>query len=156
MDMSSAQPQRSSNVLVARIARIFTLLGVVLLVLAAGFALQERLATRSLLRSIAVVSENVATQDAMGAVSYASRLRFRLSSGESVVLDDPQHSDDASDPDYVTGAIVPVAYPAGHPEQARIATSWHLYHRAWVVGIIGTILFDLGLILRLILKRIRA
>jgi hypothetical protein len=154
--MSSAQPQRSSNAPVALVARILTLLGLVLLVFAAGFALQEWLATKSLLRSTAVVSENVGTQNAMGVVSYASRLRFRLPSGESVVLDDPQHSDDASDPDYVTGATVPVAYPAGHPEQARIATSWRLYHRAWVVGIAGTVLFDLGLVLRLVLKRLRA
>jgi hypothetical protein len=154
--MSSAQPLPSSNAAVTLIARILILLGMVLLVLAAGFALQEWLSTRSLLRSTAVVSENVTTQDATGAVSSISRLHFRLPSGESVGLDDPQQSSDANDPDYVTGATVPVAYPAGHPEQARIATSWRLYHSAWVAGITGTALFDLGLVLRLILKRLRA
>jgi hypothetical protein len=154
--MPPASPKRSFGTLPAFVARILSTLGLSLLAIAAVFALHTWFTTRSLVRATAVVSENTATQDATGVVSYTSRLRFRLPDGETIVIDDPNRSDDANDPDYVTGATVPVMFSAGHPEQARIATSWRLYHSAWIAGITGTILFDLGLVVLLMLKRRRA
>jgi hypothetical protein len=154
--MSSAQSPRSLSSLVSLGARILTSAGVALLALAAVFALHTWLTTRSLVRATAVVSENAATQDANGIVSYTSRLRFRTASGEAVIVDDPHHSTDADDPDYVTGAAVSVAYLVGHPEQARVATVWRLYHAACIAAIWGTVIFDVGLVVLLILKRYRA
>ena len=130
-------------------ARIFPGLGLGLLFLAALFACKSWWGTLPEIMASATVTENTANQTTDGTVIYTSHLRFRLPSGEMATLADPVTSNDPDDPDLSTSAVVPVLYPPGHPERARVATIGRLYKVALILGILGVVIFDVGLIFRL-------
>ncbi|QMV17572.1 DUF3592 domain-containing protein [Granulicella sp. 5B5] len=131
-------------------------IGGVLMALAALSAANTWWTFKSWPRAEAVVTETSASQDAMGNVTYATHLRFRLPSGQLVTFTDPVTSTDPDDPDLPTAATVPVAYPSGLPGSARIASIGRLYRLAIVLGILGIAFFDVGLISRLRLKKSQA
>jgi hypothetical protein len=124
--------------------------GVLLLALAAVAAGHSWWGDHELLHATATVTENVGTFAPGGGVSYSPRLRFRTPSGEiQQVLAAPG----SSDAEFAPGASVPVAWPAGEPQRAGIATVWRVYRTAIWLGIWGTVLFDLGWLLRLRAQR---
>jgi hypothetical protein len=124
--------------------------GVLLLALAAISAGHSWWSDRAQLHATATVTENVATFAPGGGVSYTPRLRFRTPSGEiQQVLAAPG----SSDAEFAPGASVPVAWPAGEPLHAGIATPWRVYRAAIWLAILGTVLFDLGWLLRLSAQR---
>ncbi len=119
--------------------------------LCAVFAAHTWWTFRTFVRIPATVTENVSTQDARGEVVSVTHLRFQLPGGRIVNFIDPVRSED---PSFATGEIVPVIYPVHSPESARVATVWRLYFVACVLGIIGILLADIGLILGRLHKRI--
>lgn len=143
---------RARQRIVPPLARLLPGLGVLLLALAAVFAGCSWWRDRAQIHATATVTENVATFAPGGGVRYAPRLRFRAPDGEIVqVLAEPGNSD----PEFVPGASVAVAWPAGEPQRAGIATVWRVYRAAIWLGILGTVLFDLGWLLRLGAQRRR-
>ena len=128
------------------LARWLPRLGGLLLALAVLFAVHSWWLSRGLLHATATVTENVAAFAPGGGVLYHPRLRFRTPAGVSVqVLAAPGRSE----PEFAAGTSLPVAWPAGDPQQAFIATAWRVYGTTIWLAILGTILFDLGWILRL-------
>lgn len=148
-----SDPRPRWGPLLALPARIFPGLGLGLLFLAALFACKSWWGTLTEIRVSATVTENTAKQTTDGTVIYTSHLRFRLPSGEMATIADPVTSNDPDDPDLSTSDVVPILYPAGHPEQGRVATIGRLYKVAILLGILGVVAFDVGLILRLRLNR---
>jgi hypothetical protein len=134
-------------------ASLLIWIGGALLVLAAASAANTWWAFKSWSRAEAVVTENSASQSTKGDVVYATHLRFRLPSGQLATFIDPATSTDSDDPDLPTAAVVPVIYPSGHPESARIGSISRLYKTAIILGILGVALFDLGIIFRIRLNR---
>jgi hypothetical protein len=128
--------------------------GILLLVLSAGFAVHSWMYARSQTRAIGTVVENVATVAAEGTV-YVTHVRFRLPNGELVNFVDPIRSSENEDPSLATGTVVPVLYPPGNPKAAIVATIGRAYFGAIVLGILGIVFFDLGLIFRFTLRRQR-
>ncbi len=141
------------NQLLALAANVFPRLGLVLLTIAALFALHSWLGTRGLARATAVAAQNTAVQAPDGTVLYTTRLRFRLPSGQNILFADPIQSTDADDPTFATGALVPVLYPSSNPAAARVATLTRLYPWAIAFGVLGAALLDLGLFVRWRSKR---
>jgi hypothetical protein len=129
-------------------ARVCPWLGGVFFALAAGFAVHSWLYLQSGLHAQATVTETVASQAPDGTVTYATHLRFRLPSGEVVSFVDPVLSTSADDPSFVPGRVVPVLYPANKPTAAVIVTVWRVYFVAIVLGILGVVFLDLGIVLR--------
>jgi hypothetical protein len=129
-------------------------LGGALMLLAAAFALHSFAFARSQQRSLATVTENVATFGPQGGVLYAPRLRFRSASGAIVQI--LMAGDEASEPAFQPGETVPVLYPVGHPEQAVLATVWRAYRAAIVFVVLGIFLFDIGFVLRVVVRRSRS
>lgn len=121
-------------------------LGVLLLLLAAGFAARSWSFARHRMRAVATVTENVPHFAAGGGILYYPRVRFRDGSGALVLVESKIGSEDA---EFAAGETVPVLYLAGDPQHAVIATAWHLYPAAIWLGIIGTIVFDVGLLVLL-------
>jgi hypothetical protein len=121
-------------------------MGLLLLALAAVFAAGSWWHNRMLLHATATVTENVAAFAPGGGVVYRPRLRFRTPSGDNAQVVIPQGRDE---PEFAAGTNVAVAWPSGEPERAVIATVWRVYRFAIGLAILGTVLFDLGWILRL-------
>jgi hypothetical protein len=134
-------------------ASLLPWIGGALLVLAAVSAANTWWTFKSWFRTEAVVTENSASQDAKGDVLYVTHLRFRLPSGQMVTFIDPSTSTDPDDPALPTAAVTAVVYPAGHPESARIGSISRLYKTAIILGVLGVVFFDIGIIFRLRLKR---
>lgn len=120
-------------------------IGVVLVVIAAGFALHSWNFARTRVRAMATITENVSGFAKQGGVVYTPRFRFRLPSGELVMVQAANGSDDVEFP---AGENVPVLYRAGDPQGAVIATVWVAYQGAIIFGALGAALFDLGWVLR--------
>jgi hypothetical protein len=133
----------------APLATLLPALGVLLLAMAAVFAGHSWWRDRAQLHATATVTENVATFAPGGGVSYTPRLRFRAGGEFKQVLAAPG----GSDAEFAPGESVPVAWPAGEPQRAGIATVWRVYRAAIWLGILGTVLFDLGWLLRLSAQR---
>ena len=127
--------------------------GGVLLLLAAGFGVRSWIYTRGRVRAIATVTENVSSFAKQGGVVYTPRLRFRLPSGGWMMVEARSGSDEIEFP---AGETVPVLYRAGDPQGAAIATVWRVYYAAIVLGLWGTVLFDLGWVLRVLIRQRRA
>jgi hypothetical protein len=124
--------------------------GGLLLVVAAGFAVHSWMSARGRVRATATVTENVAGFAKAGGVVYTPRLRFRAASGEVVMVLAGPGSDEI---EFAAGETVPVLYRAGDPQGAVIATVWRAYFAAIVLGVLGTALFDLGWVLRGMVRR---
>jgi hypothetical protein len=120
-------------------------LGVALLVVAAGFAVRSWMFARGRVRAVATVTENVAGFAKEGGVLYVPRVRFRGANGSLVTEEIGPGSDEI---EFAAGETVPVLYRADDPKGAVIATAWRAYHWAIVLGIWGTVLFDLGWVLK--------
>jgi hypothetical protein len=120
-------------------------IGLVLLVIAAGFAVHSWLFARTQQRSIATVTENISTFAPQGGVIYLPRLRFRTPSGEIVQV---LASTGIDEVEFAAGETVPVLYPPGKPEAAIIATTWRAYRAAIIFGLLGILIFDIGLIVK--------
>ncbi len=128
-------------------------IGGFLLALAAVSAANTWWVFRSWSCAEAVVTDNSASQSTKGDVVYVSHLRFRLPTGQLSTFIDPATSTDPDDPDLPTAAVVPIVYPPGHPESARVGSISRLYKTAIILGVLGVAIFDSGIIFRLRLKR---
>ena len=115
------------------LGRVLPSVGVLLLLMAAGFGVHSWMSTRGRVRSMATITENVSGFAKEGGVLYAPRFRFRTASGELVT--------------------VPVLYRAGDPQGAVISTVWRVYYGAIVLGLWGAALFDLGWAMRVMLRK---
>jgi hypothetical protein len=124
-------------------------LGIALLLIAAGLAMRSWNFARTRVRAIATITENVSGFVKEGGVVYTPRLRFRLPSGELVMV---QAASGAEEIEFPAGETVPVLYRAGDPQGAIIATVWRAYEGAIVFGVMGVVLFDLGWALRLMVR----
>ena len=127
------------------VGTVLVRIGGLLLVLALGFAGHSWEWARHRVRSEATVVENVAQFAPGGGVVYVPRIRFRAGNGELVQLLSGPAKDD---PEFDPGEIVPVLYPAGDEKDAVIATVWRLYFWAILFAIAGTVLFDVGLVIK--------
>ena len=125
-------------------------LGVILLMIAAGFAAHSWNFARTRVRAAATITENVSGFAKEGGVIYTPRFRFRLPGGELVTGEDVEGSEDIV---YAAGETVPVLYRAGDPQGAIIATAWRAYEGAIVFGVLGVILFDVGWAVRVAMRR---
>jgi hypothetical protein len=124
--------------------------GVVLLALAAGFAVRSWIFARGRVKAVATVTENVSGFAKEGGVLYVPRVRFRAVSGEWVMVEIGPGSDEI---EFAAGETVPVLYRADDPRGAVIATAWRAYYWAIVLGIWGTALFDLGWAMRVLMRK---
>jgi hypothetical protein len=124
--------------------------GGVLLAAAAIAALIAWSAIRGELRATATVTENVTVMSANDGILYTPRFRFRTTDGELIQVLANEHAEEAEFP---AGSVVPVLYSADHPERAVIATTWRIYSVAILMGVSGAILFDVGFLLRIVLRR---
>jgi len=124
--------------------------GGVLMALAALVAAWDWYGTRPSLRATATVTENVAEMVPGHGVLYSPRLRFRTQTGSLIQVVIPDKTDAIEFP---AGTVLPVLYPAANPAQAHLATVWRLYATAILLAVLGVVLFDAGLILRILLRR---
>ncbi len=127
-------------------------LGGLLLVLGAGFAVRSWSFVRTQERASATVTEDVAVNAADG-ILYYPRLRFRAGSGVLVQVLGQPGSDEIEFP---AGTEVPVLYPVDHPERAIIGTVWRMYSTGIVLAVLGVVVFDLGLVMRIAVRRMKA
>jgi hypothetical protein len=134
-------------------AVFFPRFGALFVALAIGFGVHSWLATRSAIRVIGTVTENVATKAPDGETVYVTHFRFRLPSGEIIAAVDPILSSENDEPDFAASADVPVLYPPGDPHAAYIATRVRTYFTAIWLGVLGVALFDFGLVLLFAMKR---
>ena len=142
--------KRSFERVTPPLAVVLPPIGLVLVVIAAGFAVHSWNFARTRVRAIATITENVSGFAKQGGVVYTPRFRFRLPSGELVMVQAASGSDDIEFP---AGENVPVLYRAGDPQGAVIATVWLAYKGAIIFGALGAVLFDLGWVLRRRLRR---
>ncbi len=133
------------------LAAVLPWIGLVLLVVAAGLAVRSWNFSRVRVRATATVTENVSGFAKQGGVVYTPRFRFRLPSGELVMVQAAKGSEEIQ---FAAGETVPVLYRAGDPQGAVIATVWLAYRGAIVFGVLGAALFDLGWALRVMLARV--
>ncbi len=132
------------------LAGLLPLVGLALLLVAAGFAAHSWNFARTRVRATATITENVSGFAKEGGVVYTPRFRFRLPSGELVTV---QATEGDEDIEFVAGETVPVLYRRGDPQGAIIATAWRAYEGAIVFGVLGAALFDVGWALRVMLRR---
>ena len=123
------------------LAAMLPLVGIVLLVVAAGFAGHSWNFARTRVRATATITENVSGFAKEGGVVYTPRFRFRLPSGEWVTA---QAARGAEEIEFAAGETVPVLYRVDDPQGAIIATTWRAYEGAIVFGVLGVVLFDVG------------
>jgi hypothetical protein len=135
-----------------RAAAILPWLGGALMVLAAAFALHDWSFVRTQRRATATVTEDVAVIVPGVGVLYYPRLRFGAASGLVQVLGQPG----TSEIEFPAGTVLPVLYRAGHPEGAIIGTVWRMYPTAIVLAVLGVALFDVGFVLRVVVRRNRS
>jgi hypothetical protein len=119
--------------------------GGALLLLAAVFAAHSWWATRGWVQAQATVTENVESFAPGGGILYRPRLRFRTREGQIVLVLSRRGSDDV---EFEAGKAVPVIYRAADPQSATIATVWRIYTVAIWLAFLGTVSFDVGLVLR--------
>ena len=124
--------------------------GGMLLLMAAGFGARSWMFARGRVRAVATITENVPGFAKEGGVVYIPRFRFRATSGELVTV---MARSGGEEIEFAAGETVPVLYRAGDPQSAVIATAWRAYHAAIVLGLWGVALFDLGWVLRGIVRR---
>jgi hypothetical protein len=141
--------RRSFELIAPPLATWLPPLGVVLLVVAAGFAAHSWNFARTRVRATATITENV-SEFARDGVIYTARFRFRLPGGELVAAQDGEGSEDV---EFAAGETVPVLYRADDPQGAIIATAWRAYEGAIVFGVLGVILFDVGWAVRVAMRR---
>jgi hypothetical protein len=132
------------------VAAVSPKVGLLLLVIAAGFAAHSWNFARGKVRAEATIAENVAGFAKGGGVVYTPRFRFRTPRGELVTVLNSSGNEEA---EFAAGDTVPVLYRAGDPQGAIIATVWLAYQGAIICGVLGTALFDLGWALRVMLRR---
>ena len=131
-------------------AAILPWLGGVLLLVAAAFALHSWSFVRTQQRATATVTEDVAVIVPKEGVLYSPRLRFRSVDGaQAQVVAQPG----SSEIEFAAGDTVPVLYPAGHPERAIVGTAWRMYPAAIVLAVLGVVLFDVGFLLRVVMRK---
>jgi hypothetical protein len=132
------------------LAGALPLVALVLLLVAAGFAVRSWNFARTRVRATATITENVSGFAKEGGVVYRPRFRFRLPRGEIVTVQAASGDEDVA---FAAGETVPVLYRAGDPQGAVIATAWQAYRGAIVWGVLGAVLFDVGWGLRVMLRR---
>ena len=125
--------------------------GLLLLAVSAGFGLHSWSFSRSRVRQVVTITENVATLNRQGEVVYTPRFRLRLPDGELLTMEAVNNR--SHEIAFPAGERVPVLYPSGDPQGAILATVWLSYRGAIVCGVLGAALFDLGWVLRLKLRR---
>ena len=124
--------------------------GAWLLVIAVGFGVHSWMFAQGRVRAIATITENVSGFAKEGGVVYIPRFRFRTENGE---LETVLARSGSEEIEFAAGENVPVLYRAGDPQSAVIATAWRAYHAAIALGLWGVALFDLGWVLRGIVRR---
>ena len=133
-----------------RLAVVLPWVGGVLLLIAALCGLRSWRFARGRVRATATITENVSHFAKEGGVLYHPHFRFRSGSGELVQVMDAKGTEDI---EFAAGDTVPVLYRSGDPQGAIIATVWRAYYGTIVFGLWGTILFDVGWVLRILLRR---
>jgi hypothetical protein len=131
------------------LAGVLPVLGIAMLLVAAGFAAHSWNFARTRVRAIATITENVSKFAEQGGVVYTPRFRFRLPGGELVTV---QAAAGDEEIEFPAGETVPVLYRAADPQGAIIATVWRAYEGTIVFGVLGVVLFDLGWALRVWLR----
>jgi hypothetical protein len=146
--------RKSFEHMASPLAGVLPLVGMVLLVIAAGLATHSWMFTRTRVRATATITENVSGFAKEGGVVYTPRFRFRLPSGELVTVQAASGPANSSgEIEFPAGETVPVLYRAGDPQGAIIATAWRAYRGAIVFGVLGVVSFDMGWALRVMLRR---
>jgi hypothetical protein len=149
MPLLDRLPLRVKNVL-AGAAFVLPWLGGALVVMAAVFALHSWNFVRTQQRASATVTEDVEVIVPKAGVLYSPRLRFRDAGGALVQVVVQPGSDEI---EFAAGETVPVLYPAGHAERAMIGTAWRMYPAAIVLAVVGVVLFDVGFLLRIVMRK---
>jgi hypothetical protein len=124
--------------------------GILALLVAGGFALRSWNYARHRVRAVATVTENLPAFVSGGGMLYYPRVRFRDTNGALVLVLTTIGSGDV---EFEPGTTLPVLYRAGDAQHAEIATAWRAYFGAIVWGILGTVLFDVGLLVVLMGRR---
>jgi len=119
----------------------FLAMGTLLLLIAAGFWLPEHHKVASQQTATGTITEFVPQIDATGHILFYPHIRFRTPDG---ALHEFMGLDGTNPVPFTTGGSVPVLYPAGRPDAARVGTASKAYPVAYILGWIGIILFDLG------------
>lgn len=115
--------------------------GVALLLTAGGFWMHEHSILAAHRTAVATVTEYVPRSDPDGKVRFYPTLRFRLEDGSIHQFTGPHGTEVVP---FSAGEQVRVMYPAGHPEQAQLATNHRVYRWSIPLGITGFVLFDVG------------
>jgi hypothetical protein len=131
------------------LARVLPWVGGALMLVGAGYAARSWSFARTQERAMATVTENVSEFAPKGGVVYRPKLRFMTAKGELVQVVAADRSEDV---EFAAGDMVPVMYRAGSPQEAIIATVGRAYFWGILFGVMGVVVFDVGLILRLKLK----
>ena len=142
--------RRSFERVAPPMAAVLPWVGLVMMLIAAGFAAHSWNFARTRVRAVATITENVSGFAKEGGVVYTPRFRFRLAGGELVMAQAARGTDEI---EFAAGETVPVLYRAGDPQGAVIATMWLAYEWAIVFGVLGAAVFDLGWALRVLLRR---
>ncbi len=142
--------RRSFERVAPTMAGLLPLVGIIFLLMAAGFAARSWNFARMRVRAIATITENVSGFAKGDGVVYTPRFRFRLPSGELVTA---QAAEGSEEIEFAAGETVPVLYRVGDPQGAIIATGWRAYEGAIVFGVLGVALFDVGWTLRVMVRR---
>lgn len=141
--------RRRPRIKLSVVKRLLLWAGVGLLALAAVFWLHEWRWSHAAQHASGVITEMEARQDDQGQVLYYPHFRFRLPDGQvmhSVGIAGAQD-------DFTPGQQVPVIYRAADPGRASIATTRQIFGLSIALAVIGTVIFDMGAVLWVILKR---
>jgi hypothetical protein len=102
-------------------------------------------------RADGVVTEVETRQDASGELRYGPHVRFRLPDGRIVQTGLPVVSEPEA---YTAGETFQVLYDRGDPAgTARVGTRTAVFRRSIVSGVTGAILFDVGCVFWIVLRR---
>ena len=142
--------RRSFERVAPLLAGVLPVVGMALMLVAAGFAVHSWNFARTRVRATATITENVSGFAKEGGGKYTPRFRFRLPDGRLVTV---QAADGSDTIEFAAGDTVPVLYRAGEPQGAIIATVWRAYEGAIGFGVLGVVLFDVGWALRVMLRR---
>ena len=131
------------------VKRLLLWSGFGLLALAAVFGLHEWHWSHAAHHATGVITEMEARQDDQGQVIYYPHFRFQLPDGQIMQSVGIAGAQD----DFAPGQKVPVIYRADDPERASIATTRQIFGLSIALAVIGTVIFDIGAVLWVVLKR---
>lgn len=141
--------RRRARIDLSVVKKMFLWAGLALLGLAACFWLHEWRWSHAAKHAMGTVTEMEARQDDQGQIIYYPHFRFALPDGQIMHSVGIAGAQDA----FSAGQQVPVIYLAADPGRASIATTRQIFGLSIGLAVIGTVLFDLGAVLWIILRR---